>query len=117
MHISLLCSLLRPADWQTNQKEISVGHHQTNKAAKLLASGHPYCYFLDTSSRPNAAGHYRVSFVFQHIPGHYPTGGAGVLPWYWDEATCIKRNEALGLSEEEAREIVESSMFCAFGRI
>jgi hypothetical protein len=53
-----------------------------------------------------------VSLVFQDEPGHFPTGGDGVEPWFWDEATCERMNlERLGLDREAAFKIAASSMF------
>ena len=54
---------------------------------------------------------YRVSLVFENEPGHFPTGGGDVAPWFWDEATCERMNqERWGLTDVEALEIVLSSM-------
>ena len=76
------------------------------------------CYWLhELEPEARHPNRFRVCVVTENEPGYQPTGhGEGeheVIPWYWDEATCTTRNkEHFGLSEEDAREIVLSSMFC-----
>jgi hypothetical protein len=78
------------------------------------------CFWLqELEPEPNHPNRFRVCVVTENEPGYQPTGGGGggegddyVVPWYWDHATCIAMNKKqFGVSEEEATEIVTSSMF------
>jgi hypothetical protein len=83
-----------------------------------------WCYFIPAEGFVDGHG-YRVSIVFEHESGHYPTGDdawiagdhAARKPWFWgtnlDEArrACAEINrERLGLSPKDAALIVASSM-------
>ena len=76
------------------------------------------CYWLQESEpEPSHPDRFRVCVVTENEPGYQPTGGGEgtdeVVPWYWDQATCTTMNERrFGVSEEDARKIVCSSMFC-----
>lgn len=64
---------------------------------------------------------YIPSLVTEGEPGHAPLTGNGrhATPWYWGRtyeeavAVCERENANLGLSPEDALEIVTSSMFGA----
>jgi hypothetical protein len=57
---------------------------------------------------------FRVSIVFENEAGHFPTGGGASdplkAPWYWDQETCKHANAKRGFTEEQAFDIVTSSM-------
>lgn len=66
---------------------------------------------------------YRVSVVTENEPGHHPTGdwpykgGVGqTRPWFWGptlaeaEEQCRQFNLRMGVSAEEARKIVDSTI-------
>jgi len=71
-----------------------------------------WVYWLDRKSHaPDDRNSFRVSFVFENRSGHYPNGGKDVLPWYWNEETCAKKNYERGFPPDLVVKIVESSMF------
>ena len=75
-----------------------------------------YC-LQETKRDPNNKDRFRVCMVFEDEPGFFPMLGQGehANPWYWDRAACRAQNEKRGFTEEEAYNIVSSSM--AAGRV
>lgn len=78
-----------------------------------LMDTHRWCYWLDEMQPDDSTERFRVSIVVENEPGHFPTGGGDVVPWYWDKATCRAKNTDLGLTPEDVDRIVASSMFSA----
>lgn len=83
-----------------------------------------WCYFIPADGHVEGKG-FRVSIVFEHESGHYPTGDDAWIagdhgkrkPWFWcdtyEEArrACVEINrDRLGLSPKDAALIVASSM-------
>jgi len=68
-----------------------------------------WCYCLDETQPDPLSEAFRVSLVIEEELGHFPLGAD--IPWYWTKETCKARNAALGYSEEDALNIVLSSMF------
>lgn len=98
----------------------TVRRHQ-DKIAKLFATRR-WCYYIPADGFVKGYG-YRVSIVFEHESGHFPTGDwpyegkpGQRAPWWWgndfNDARAIaeEQNERLGISPREAAEIVASSM-------
>lgn len=73
------------------------------------------CVFVDeTMMTPHGIV---PSVVYENEPGHWPLSGkgAGSAPWYWGDLATARKiaadyNAKLGLSEDDARDIVLSSM-------
>ncbi len=95
---------------------------EAQAAADLAARFDParkgrICLFVDATMLHE--GGYVPSVVREGESGHYPLTGAGVgaSPWYWghdlEKAKKIAAdyNAQMGLSEDDARDIVLSSMF------
>jgi hypothetical protein len=83
-----------------------------NESISKLMETHRWVYWLDeTKPEPGRDGSFAVSIVFENVSGHYPTGGGDRAPWYWDRETCNAKNQQRGFTEEQAFEIVSSSMF------
>lgn len=80
------------------------------------------CYFVPEDAYEPDEG-YRVSVVVEGEPGHHPTGGDGVRPYYFghDYAKAVERVDALnarmGVSKEEAERIVNSSIAASIGAV
>ncbi|HSX22376.1 MAG TPA: hypothetical protein VLE97_06325 [Gaiellaceae bacterium] len=82
-----------------------------------------WCYWIPADGYVEGYG-FRVSIVFEHEPGHYPTGDSDWItdpskrkPWFWghDYAEARKcaedmNQEKLGLSPKDAAQIVTTSM-------
>jgi hypothetical protein len=74
-----------------------------------------YMFYIPADALVMGKG-YRPSIVFDGVAGHFPNGGGDVEPWYWgdtiDKARAIarKRNETLGLSEDDETRILASSV-------
>ena len=74
------------------------------------------CYWILESSR-DEHGYIPVA-VCEGVPGYAPMTGNGpfAAPWYWGTeigkamAICARANADLGLSEDDVRAIVASSM-------
>lgn len=89
---------------------------------KLLRSRR-WCYWIPADGYVEGHG-FRVSVVFEHEPGHHPTGDDDWMidafkrkPWFWGhdygEAKKVAEElnrDKLGLSAEDAASIVASSM-------
>ena len=64
-------------------------------------------------------GGFIPSVVYENKPGHYPMTGNGEFsePWVWGkdfekaEKIASEHNARMGISEDEANEILLSSMF------
>ena len=93
-------------------------------AVSDLLATRRWCYYVSAEGYVEGHG-YRVSIVFEHESGHYPTGDDAWIagdhgkrkPWFWghtyEEArrACEEVNRArLGLTPKEAALIVASSM-------
>jgi hypothetical protein len=75
-----------------------------------------FCYYIPHDAKTPEG--YIPSMVVEHEPGHRPmTGDANQEPWYWGtnreeaEAIAMHMNARMGLSPQDASEIVASSMF------
>lgn len=79
-----------------------------------------YCYYISAGEYVEGEG-YRASVVFENVPGHSPTGNwpcgpRDRRPYFWGhtlgaaQAIAKLENDRLGLSEEDVREIIGSSM-------
>ena len=81
---------------------------------ETMESPRRQCYWLrEAEPESTHPDRYRVCVVTENEPDYQPTGGGEVVPWYWDQATCDVRNEEyFGVSPEEVRKIVLSSLFC-----
>jgi|7_EtaG_2_1085326.scaffolds.fasta_scaffold17894_3 hypothetical protein len=76
------------------------------------------CYHIDITQDPAKHGGYVPSVIYSDKAGHYPLEGSGSMsqPWIWGDtldkaqAICAKANERLGLTKEEAQDIVNKSI-------
>lgn len=86
------------------------------------------CYYIPADAFIEGRG-YRVSVVFENQPGHHPTGTwpyngrvGEKLPYFWGDdyegakRICVAQNEQMGIGEEDAFDIVTSSMRMLEGR-
>ena len=88
-------------------------NRQDELLAELMAARR-WVYWVDETATESLCmdkPRYRVSIVIEHEQGHWPTGGDGVEPWYWDHETCRNRNESRGYDRGAEHRIVCSSMF------
>jgi hypothetical protein len=75
------------------------------------------CYYIPPDQDPGEDG-YIPSVVTEGEPGHAPLKGNGMLaqPWRWGstlqeaQAICAVQNAKMGVSPDDALEIVISSM-------
>lgn len=78
-----------------------------------LQDGH-YCFYVDETMHVEGKG-FRPSIIIEGKPGHYPSGGGDVEPWYWgheiEKARAIawERNQRLGLTSDDVQRILASS--------
>lgn len=85
-------------------------------------NGKRFCYFIPADGYVEDGG-FRVSVVFENEPGHSPTGTwpyhghfGEKMPWFWGETyeiaktTAREENKKLGLSDQDVRDIITSSM-------
>ena len=78
-----------------------------------LMSRKRWVYWLQETKRdPDNKNRFLVCIVVEDEPGFFPMlgRGLGASPWYWDKETCRAQNEKRGYSEEDAFDIVTSSM-------
>jgi hypothetical protein len=83
-----------------------------------------WCYYVPATSFDEENGGFVPSMVEEGVMGHRPmTGrGEGAAPWVWgsslEEAreVCRAANERMGITEDDAAEIVASSMTGAIMR-
>jgi hypothetical protein len=85
-------------------------------------SSHRWVYYIPEDAFIDGRG-YRVSFVFENVDGHYPSGTwpydgspGQTAPYFWGadretaEACAQQANESRGISREDTARIVASSM-------
>lgn len=106
---------------ETNQTQLAKGKATAAKIVKLFATRR-FCYYIPPDGLVEGDG-YRVSIVFEHEPGHYPTGDWPYeakldqkMPWFWghDYAAAVaiadESNDRIGIDKKTSVEIIASSM-------
>lgn len=83
-----------------------------------------YCFWMNECQNPKEHGGYVPSIVIEDDPGHYPMVGDPKkcqAPWVWGDLETARRiakerNNSMGISDERAREICDSSIRASFRR-